>query len=222
MDAVQFEQPTRLLVVDDHPIVCQGLAYLLHSQPDMRVEWQALGVEDALRICRMHRPDMALVDIILRDGSGIELIKELCAIHPGMLVLALSMHDESLYMERVLRAGGRGYITKWTNPARIVEAIRRVREGNIYLSTRIDSKTVVSAISPEDEDDLTGPARLTDREFEIFELVGAGLKTGEIALRLHVSVNTVGTHCANIKSKLNIGSSAELAKLAVLYSQKQT
>jgi DNA-binding NarL/FixJ family response regulator len=216
--AVNSERLTRLLVVDDHPIIHEGLAQLINRERDMRVEWNALSVDEALRICKENTPDMAVVDITLGDNSGLELVKTLHARWPLFPILVMSIHDDSLYAGRALRAGARGYIMKHAAPKYIIEAIRQVRHGGIYVSEKAQSQLLEQAIAGVSLDAPSAFASLSDRELEIFQLIGKGLKKGEIAARLHRSVNTIEAHRASIKKKLKIHTSAELAKFAFHHS----
>ena len=215
----QSERVTRLLVVDDHPIIHEGLTQLINREGDLRVEWNALSVEEALALCRENTPDMAIVDITLGDRSGLELVKTLHARWPLFPILVMSIHDDSLYAGRSLRAGARGYIMKHAAPRHIIEAIRQVRNGGIYVSEKAQSQLLERAIAGVDFDASSTFNSLSDRELEIFQLIGKGLKKGEIAALLHRSVNTVEAHRASIKRKLKVHSSAELAKLAFQHCQ---
>lgn len=214
---------TRLLVVDDHPVVVEGLSRLLRREPDMSVEWIAAGMAEAMRICRSDHPDLAIVDLSLGDGSGMDLIREIHALHPSMPILVMSMHDPSLYAERVLRAGANGYINKQMAPRNVVEAIRNVRNGaQVCIGEVVANRAKVppavaeeAAAAPSLKDRLR---QLSDRELEVFELIGQGLRKRDIAERLNLSANTVETHRAGIKKKLKLGSAAELSRLAFLQS----
>jgi DNA-binding NarL/FixJ family response regulator len=216
-----LKQHMRLLIVDDHPIVREGLSHLLNREPDLRVEWQASSMQEALQICRAHAPDMAVVDISLSDGSGIELIRSLRSINPGMPVLVMSVHDESLYADRALQAGARGYLMKHTGPKHIVAAIRHVKEGQIYVSDKIRLQLLERAAAKTGGAAQTALSQLSDRELEVFQLIGQGLKKSAIALQLKRSVNTVEAHRASIKKKLNVRDAAQLAKLAFLYVENK-
>ncbi len=210
---------TRLLVVDDHPIIHEGLTQLINREPDLRVAWKALSLDEALAICRDEVPDMAIVDITLGDRSGLELVKTLHGRWPLFPILVMSIHDDSLYAARSLRAGARGYLMKYAAPAHIIEAIRQVRQGGIYVSEKAQSQMLERAIAGVDLEPASMFASLSDRELEIFRLIGKGLKKGEIAALLHRSVNTVEAHRASMKKKLKVQTSAELAKLAFQHSQ---
>jgi DNA-binding NarL/FixJ family response regulator len=213
-------QVIRLLVVDDHPIVREGLAHLLNRERDMRAEWQVSSMAEALNVCRSYAPDMAVVDLSLGDGSGLELIKLMRASKPSMPILVMSMHDESLYADRVLQAGARGYLMKHMAPKHIVAAIRHVRDGHIYLSDKTHSQLLERAVAGGGASaESPALAQLSNRELEVFQLIGQGLKKGAIAARLCRSVNTVEAHRANIKRKLKVRDAAELNKLAFLHTE---
>ncbi|MCX7143195.1 MAG: response regulator transcription factor [Proteobacteria bacterium] len=214
-------QGVKILIVDDHPIVLEGLAQLLSREPDLRVEWRVGGIAEAMAVCRAHRPDFAIVDISLTDGSGLELIRQIHAHTPALPILVMSMHDESLYADRVLRAGAQGYLMKHSAPKHITGAIRTIRAGEIYLSEKMKSAMLDRVLAGGDGGIASAISSLSDHELEIFQLIGSGLKKSEIAARLNRSVNTVEAHRSNIKKKLNVGSSAELARVAFLHTHNQ-
>ena len=164
----------RILIVDDHPMMRQGLAQLINSEPDLMVCCEAHTARQALEAIGPGKPDLALVDISLPDKSGLELIKDLHALYPELRVLVVSMHDESLYAERVLRAGGRGYIMKQEGGKKLVQAIRQVLSGQIYVSEKMSAR-ILEIFSGGHRDGTGSPVgRLTDREFEVFQLIGQG------------------------------------------------
>ena len=206
-----------ILLVDDHPIVRLGVSQLLDLEPDMKVRWQAAGVGEAVAVCESAEPDMAIVDISLGGESGVELIRKLTRLRAAMQILAISMHDESLYAERALRAGAKGYVMKHSAAKNIVAALRRIREGEIYVSEEMRSRLVARAIDGKPGKMSSGLGQLSDRELEVFRLIGLGLKKSELAVRLKLSVNTIESHRASLKRKLNVNSSSELARLAVLH-----
>ena len=212
---------TRLLVVDDHPVVIEGLARLLKREEDLSVEWVAFTLAEAVQVCQAHVPDLAIVDLSLGDGSGLDLIKLMHARHPDMPILVMSMHDASLYAERALRAGARGYITKQTAPKHVVEAVRRVRDSSDpYISDSMAPRAIApfdASTEPAGRADLQ---QLSDRELEVFNLIGQGLRKREIAEHLGLSVNTIETHRAGIKKKLRLRSATELARFAFLQSSR--
>ena len=209
----------RILVVDDHPIVLEGLSQLLGREPDLGVEWTARGIAEAMAVCRQQAPDLAIVDLTLSDGSGMELIRQMHAQCPGVPILVMSMHDEALYADRALRAGAQGYLMKQTTPKLIIKAIKQIRAGEIYLSEKIKATILERAMAGGDGGVSSAISRLSDHELEIFHLIGSGLKKAEIAARLKRSVNTVEAHRSNIKKKLSVASGAELTRLAFLYAQ---
>jgi len=211
----------RLLIVDDHPVVREGLSHLLNREAELRVEWQASSTEEALQICRAHAPDMAIVDLSLGDESGLDLIRALRAGNPELPILVMSVHDESLYADRVLQAGARGYLMKHMGPKHIVDAIRQVKNGHIYVSDKMQWQLLERAAANVGGAARTALSQLSDRELEVFQLIGQGLKKGAIATRLRRSVNTIEAHRASIKRKLNVSDAAQLAKLAFLYFENK-
>lgn len=206
-----------ILLVDDHPIVRLGVSQLLDLEPDLKVRWQASGADEAVAVCESAEPDMAIVDISLGGESGVELIKKLTRLRPAMQILAMSMHDESLYAERALRAGAKGYVMKHSASKNIVAALRRIRAGEIYVSEEMRSRLMAWAITGKQGQMPSGLGLLSDRELEVFRLIGLGLKKSELAVRLKLSVNTIESHRASLKKKLNVNSSSELARLAILH-----
>ncbi len=211
----------RILIVDDHPMMRQGLAQLIENEPDLAACCDADSAAQALKQVAARRPDLVLVDISLPDKNGLELIKDLQAMHPGLPVLVFSMHEESIYVERVLRAGARGYIMKQEGGKQLLHAIRQVLNGQIYVSERMAAK-ILEIFSGHKAEVSDSPVELlTDREFEIFQLIGAGLGTREIAQRLHLSVKTVEVHRANIKRKLKLKSGADLVRHAIRWEEAQ-
>ena len=210
---------TRILIVDDHPMMREGLAGLLGSQPDTEVCGEAENAAQALDMIPGCSPDIVIADITLPGKSGIELIKDIVAMHPGVKTIAVSMHDESVYAERVLRAGARGYIMKKEGGKRILEAIRKVRAGEVAVSEKMSAQ-ILRIFSGHHGSDMDSPVRqLTDREFEVFELLGRGLGTVQMAAELHISVKTVEVHRAHIKEKLQIKSGTELIAYAARWAQ---
>ena len=211
----------RVLIVDDHPMMRQGLAQLINSEPDLVVCHEADTARQAFDAVSLDEPDLALVDISLPDRSGLELIKDIHAAHPELPVLVVSMHDESLYAERVLRAGGRGYIMKQEGGKKLMDAIRQVLAGRIYVSDKM-SERIIEIFSGRREAGAGSPVeRLTDREFEVFQLIGRGKGTRDIAGHLHLSVKTVEVHRANIKEKLKLENATDLVRYAVRWADAQ-
>jgi len=209
----------RILIVDDHPMMRQGLAQLINSEPDLTVCCEADTARQAFDAIARGQPDLALVDISLPDKSGLELIKDLRAIHPDLRVLVVSMHDESLYAERVLRAGGRGYVMKQEGGKKLMEAIRHVLSGQIYVSEKMSAR-ILEIFSGGRRDSSGSPiGQLTDREFEVFQRIGQGKGTREIAEHLHLSVKTVEVYRAKIKEKLGIKNATDLVRFAVRWAE---
>jgi DNA-binding NarL/FixJ family response regulator len=207
-----------VLLIDDHPIVRQGLSQLVNQQPDLHVSAEAASAREALDMIAENVPDIAVVDISLDDRSGIELIKDLRARVPNLPILALSMHDESLYAERALRAGAKGYIMKQEATDMVMGAIRKVLDNQIYLSEKMASRLLDQFVSAKPGDDESPLGRLSDRELEIFSMIGRGLGTREIANKLYLSIKTVEAHREHIKEKLKLKSGTELMRMAVQYA----
>jgi DNA-binding NarL/FixJ family response regulator len=201
--------------VEDHPVTREGFAQLLNFQRDLEVCGQAGIAAQALTEIAVLNPDLVIVDISLAGTSGIELIKDLVSRHPILKILVLSMHDESLYAERALRAGARGYVMKQAATEHVMAAIRHVLGGGVYLSERMRNHLllhVVGRLSAAGASDLD---RLSDRELEVFQLIGEGRTTAQIGASLHLSVSTVETYRAHIKEKLRLRNATELVQHAV-------
>ncbi len=213
---------TKILVVDDHPIVRQGLAQLIDEEPDLDVYAQAEEAHEAMSIIKQRRPDLVIVDISLKETSGLELIKDIKAAYPNLPVLALSMHDESLYAERSLRAGARGYVMKTEATVKVVDAIRKILSGRIYVSDNIAGKMMSKIVGGGPDVGASAIDKLSDRELEVFSLIGQGYSTRKIAQRLHLSIKTIETYRAHIKDKLNLADSTELLQYAIRWSTSQT
>ncbi|MBI1840960.1 MAG: response regulator transcription factor [Verrucomicrobia bacterium] len=209
----------RILILDDHPIMREGLAQLLSREVDLQVCAEAHDAREALEKIPKHMPDLLLADLSLPGRSGLDLIKDLHILHPDVKVLVLSMHDESLYAERVLRAGGRGYIMKQEGGKKLLEAIRKVLEGQIYVSEKMAGRILEFFAGGKPQGAGSFVESLTDRELEVFKWIGKGLTTQEIASQLNVSVKTVEVHRVNIKSRLQLTSLPELVHKAVLWVQ---
>lgn len=204
-----------ILVVDDHPMTRDGVSNLLRREPDLEVCGAVGTAKAALAALRAKLPDLVVADLSLTDHSGLELIKHLHCLHPEVPVLVFSMHYESLYAERVLRAGARGYIMKSEGAARLLEAVRRVLRGEVYLSEVMLDQAVHRFTRGPGSARGNNAASLSDRELEVFELIGHAHGTREVARRLGVSTSTVETHRAHIKQKLGLGSAMELVHAAI-------
>lgn len=211
----------KILIVDDHPMMRDGLVALITAQPDLAVCAQAADAREALQAVEAHWPDLVLMDISLPGRSGLEAIKDLQAIQSGLAILVLSMHDEALYAERVLRAGARGYVMKQEGGKRIMDGIRAVLEGRVFVSEKMSAR-IMDAFTGRRPGDTGGSVEsLSDREFEVFQLIGRGRSTKEIAAQLHLSVKTVEVHRVNIKAKLQLATSPELVHYAVRWVESQ-
>jgi len=203
----------RLLIVDDHPIVRQGLERLVEREPDLEIVAEAATADEALQAVDSQEIDFVVLDIGLKQGSGLDVIGQIRARRDDLPVLVLSMHQERFYAERVLRSGAQGYVMKQGDPSEIVPAIRRILSGDLYLSPALADELVRRAV--EGPDQSRPPAeQLSDREAEVVRLIGSGLSTREIAEELNLSVKTIESYRANVKRKLGLRSGAELARFA--------
>lgn len=212
----------KIMIVDDHPIMREGLVQLLAQEQDMVVCGQFEETSRAFDAIEQLKPDAAIIDLSLKGSNGIELIKNIKAHYPKLLVLVLSMYDESLYAERVLRAGAAGYVMKQEATEKVLVAMRHILSGGIYLSERMSAKLMHQLVGGKS---LTGGSlveRLSDRELEVFGLIGQGRGTRQIAEQLHLSVKTIESHRAHIKEKLNLKSATELVHRAIQMRSEQT
>jgi DNA-binding NarL/FixJ family response regulator len=212
---------TRILLVDDHPMVRERLAEVINREPDLTVCAEAGDRVNALAAIEAASPRLVIVDLALKNSSGLELIKDIHVRWPHLKVLVVSMHDESLYAERVLRAGARGYITKQEATRNILLAIRRVLSGAIYLNEKAASTVIARLTSNPSVEGGAISDRLTDRELQVFELTGNGLSIREIAEQLHIDIKTVETYRVRIKDKLDLKGSSELLRLAIQWNQNR-
>lgn len=206
----------KVILVDDHPISRHGVSALISMQPGLEVCAEAGTVKEGLEAVQKFDCDLALFDITLPDGSGLELIKDALAVRPEMKILVLSMHDESLYAERVLRAGAKGYIMKETAPENLITAVNTVLDGGVYVSNAMSSK-LLAMLSGQSKGGANKSSieSLTDRELEVFEMIGRGIGSREIAEKLCLSIRTIDAHRANIRAKLGAKDSHELVHTAV-------
>jgi len=212
---------TRVFVVDDHPLVREWLSSLINHQGDLTVCGEAGGAGAALSELAAAHPDVVIVDLTLGGRSGLELIKDIRTSHPHAAILVLSMHDEDLYAERALRAGARGYIMKSEATKNVILAIRTVQQGRIYVSERIASALAEKLVAGLPAGSESPVARLSDRELEVFQLLGEGRATRQIAERLHLSAKTVQAYCARIKEKLGLRTGTELLREAMRWVENQ-
>ena len=204
-----------VFLVDDHAIVRHGLAAIIEQEDDLFVCGEADNAEDALRTLKSARPEICLVDLSLTGMDGLELVKRIKVSFPGLPVLVLSMYDENLYAERALKAGAKGYIMKREGLEAVLAAIRRVLEGDIHLSENLAARILRRLFDGGAPAAASPVESLTDRELQVYRLIGAGLGTREIAKRLHVSVKTVDSHRAGIMKKLGLGKGTELVHHAI-------
>jgi len=211
----------RLLIVDDHPMMRTGLAQLIDNEDDLKVCAEADTAGQALNAVARQPFDLALVDISLPDKNGLELIKDIRALKPDLPILVVSMHDEMIYAERVLRAGARGYIMKQEGGQKFLLAIRQVLAGKVFVSEKMSARILETFSGKQPEVSDSPVKRLSDREFEVFQLIGQGIGTREIAGLLHLSVKTVEVHRANIKEKLQLTTATELIRYAVRWLDAQ-
>src|SRR5712692_8331497 len=217
MELINTRQQTserfRVVLVEDHPMFREQLAHLINKEPDMRICGEADNIRDALELLQSASADIVIVDLTLKGPSGLELLKDLKVRQISVPVLVLSMHDELLYAERVLRAGARGYITKHETSKEVMTAIRKVLNGHVYLGSETASRVLENfSARPKTE---KGVSLLTDRELEIFELIGRGRTTREISGCLHLGMSTVDTYRTRIKAKLHLENASQLAHEAI-------
>jgi DNA-binding NarL/FixJ family response regulator len=212
---------TQILIVDDHPVTRAGLSHLINHQPDMIICGEAESAAQAMDVLASSRPDLLLIDLTLPGKSGLELVKDVKAMRPDLLMLVVSMHDESLYADRVLRAGARGYITKHEGGEKLIKAIRHVLSGKIYVSESMSAHILEMFSGGQTALDRSSIEKLSDREFEVFESLGAGLSSQQIAKKLHLSAKTVDAHRANIKTKLGMKTTAELIAYAARWMSQR-
>jgi DNA-binding NarL/FixJ family response regulator len=209
----------RILLVDDHAIVREGFAEVINGHTDLQVCGEAESAPAAMQAVENLKPDLVVVDLSLHGGSGLDLIKNLKALHPLLPILVLSMHDETLYAERALRAGALGYVTKRQDSSTLMQAIHEVLCGHVFLSPTMRERMLLKAVGNRPQPERSGTARLSDREVEVFQMIGEGLTTRQIARKLHLSISTVETHRAHIKEKLHLGNGPELIRAAVEWAR---
>jgi len=210
---------TRILIVDDHPLVRTGFSQLIGDCPDLEVCGEAGDMAEALKQVDATSPDLAIIDLSLAGGSGLDLIERIRSRNKDILMLVASMHDETLYAERVLAAGARGYINKQEAQDSIIRAIRQVLSGKVYLSQEMTDRLLSGMV------DANGEKRdidsLSNRELQVFELIGEGVSSSQIAEQLNLSIKTIETHQAHIKKKLGLGSAHELNQRAIRWAMDQ-
>jgi DNA-binding NarL/FixJ family response regulator len=211
----------RVIIVDDHPPMRKGLAQLINQEPDLHTCGEAGNIPEALQVVESLKPDVIMVDLVLKDTSGLDLIKDLKKRFPSLPVLVLSMQNESVYAERALRAGARGYIMKEETTENVVEALRQVLRGEVYLSDKM-SKRILDMFAGGHKEKAGSPVEsLSDRELEVFKFIGQGHQPREIAQKLHLSVKTIESYREHIKIKLSLESAAELTQTAIQWMRSQ-
>lgn len=213
---------TKILIVDDHPILRMGMRELLNQEEGFEVCAVAENISSARKAIVDHSPDLAIIDISLGGDNGLDLVKEMSEKHRGVAVLVLSMHDESVWAERAIRAGARGYIMKKEAAESIVMAVKNIMAGKVHVSEAIMAQLLDKFHLKPDHQKVSSEENLTDRELEVFRLIGAGLSTRQIAERMNLGVKTIGTYRDRIKQKLHIKSAAELTRRAVLWTERDS
>lgn len=210
---------TRILIVDDHPLVRESLTTLIQQHPEFVVCGEAGTQDEAMSAIEATSPNLAIVDISLSRGSGLDLVKNAKARYPDLAIIVLSMHDESIYADRVLRAGARGYVMKKESTRKVIDAIRHVMNGEFYLSPDVMNSLAKKFVSGRPPTSALSVDDLSDRELEVFRLLGQGYETREIASSLDVSIKTIQTYCARIKEKLRIRTGTELLREAIQWTE---
>ena len=221
MPEIKAPEPTRILLVEDHPVFIAGLKELVNQEADLKVCGEASDVTEAWRLIQTLKPDMVIVDITLKGRNGIELVRDINKQDKSLPVLVLSMHEESLYAERALAAGARGYIMKQETSTSIIQAIRCVLGGEIYAGRNL-MRTILSRFASQPDPKISPIEKLTDRELEVLEAIGEGLTTKQIAARLHLSIKTIGTYRERIKEKLGLQNAFELIHQAVRWIEQKS
>jgi len=205
---------SRIIVVEDHPVLLDGLRQLIGSQPDLACVGAADNTSDAKRVVEQSKPDLMVLDLRLKAGDALELIKSVRVEHPQLKMLVLSQYDEFIFAERALRAGASGYIMKENATDEVLRAVRKVLAGELYFSERVAAAVLQRTLREKPSASRAGVEALSDREMQVFQLLGASYRTREIAEQFHLSRKTIETHCEKIKHKLNLHTAAELKEFA--------
>jgi len=219
--AALMNKKSKVLIVDDHPIVRQGLIQLINQESDFIVCGDAGDIPSAKEAIAKNSPDIVIIDIVLGQSSGIRLIEDIARQHHEILIIALSMHDESVYGERCLKAGARGYIMKQEEPENVIAALRKVNSGEVYISENLRDIFLNKFINKKFQTPSSSISSLSNRELEVFQLFGQGLKTLQIASKLNLSVKTIETHIEHIKRKMNFSNLHELTTNAIRWAVSQ-
>jgi len=212
---------TRIYIVDDHPLVRHGLSQIVSNEADMEICGEAEDSPAAIRGVGEANPDAIIVDISLKGANGLELIKNLKAIHEDIPILVFSMHDETIYAQRALRAGAKAYVMKKESPSKVVDAIRKIIQGEIYVSPSVADQVLHQIVNGPGNVSTSPVDRLTDRELEVVQLIGRGLSSREVAESLHLSVKTIESHRAHVKEKLGLRNATELVQFSVQWVDQQ-
>ena len=212
---------TRIYIVDDHPLVRHGLSQIVANEADMEICGEAEDSPAAIRGVGEANPDAIIVDISLKGANGIELIKNLKAIHDDIPILVFSMHDETIYAQRALRAGAKAYVMKKESPSKVIDAIRKIIQGEIYVSPSVADQVLHQIVNGPGNVSTSPVDRLTDRELEVVQLIGRGLSSREVAESLHLSVKTIESHRAHVKEKLSLRNATELVQFSVQWVDQQ-
>ena len=213
-------EKTRIFIVDDHPLLRKGLGELINQEPDMMVVGEADDAPTGIKGITTIRPDLVIVDISLKSMNGLELIKNIKVLDPSIQVLVLSMHDETVYALRVLKAGAKAYVMKQEMVEKVMEAIRRIRAGKVFVSDRVATQMLRTVVDGGDPSKNSPVDSLSDRELEIVALIGNGTATREIADKLHISIKTVESHRAHIKEKLKLENATQLVQFCVRWVEQ--
>ena len=211
---IQTEKKSQVIVVEDHPVLCDGLKQLINNQPDLACVGVAADISDAKQLVEECKPDLMVLDLRLKAGDALDFIKTLRVECPEVRVLVLSQYDELIFAERALRAGASGYIMKENTTNEVLRAVRKVLGGELYFSERVAAAVVQRTLRERPTTSRNGVERLSDREMQVFQLLGAAYTPREIAEQFHLSRKTVETHCEKIKHKLSLQSAAELKRFA--------
>jgi DNA-binding NarL/FixJ family response regulator len=217
----QESRKRRVYIIDDHAVVRNGLAELINHTPDLVFCGEAASAKEALENIRAARPDATILDLVLGEMNGLELLKKLKELMPELPILVLSMHDETYYAERCLRAGAMGYIMKKEAIEQVEDAVRTVLEGKVYLSKAMSEHFLLAVTRPDPARAVSPVQRLTDREFEVLECIGEGMRPKEIARKLQLSVKTIETYQAKLKEKLNLQDNSKLFQYALRWVERR-
>jgi len=215
-------QPAKILIVDDHPLLRRGVAEIIATKPELSPCGEAAGAAEAFTEIEKSSPDLVLIDLSLEEGSGLALIKEIKARFPNVKMLVYSMHDETLFAERALHAGASGYVRKQEKIETVLEAIQHVLQGNVYLSDTMTRRMLNKHVGAEYEPSEDKISQLSDRELQVFEMIGEGLGTRQVAEKLHLSIKTIESYRESIKRKLDLATSNELTRHAVQWLLERT